>query len=38
MLAVEPNKEDLCRKLLLDNGYKFDTKIAYNEIVILDQK
>ena len=28
MLAVEPNKEDLCRKLLMDNGYKFDTKIC----------
>lgn len=38
MLGVEPNKEDLCRKLLMDNGYKFDTKIAYNEIFILDQK
>jgi hypothetical protein len=38
MLGVEPDKEELCRKLLMDNGYKYDTKFAYNEIFILDQK
>jgi len=38
MLGVEPDKEELCRKLLMNNGYKYDTKFAYNEIFILDQK
>lgn len=31
----EQNKDELCRKLLLKNGYKFVTKCAHNEIFIL---
>ena len=38
MLGIEPLKEELCRKLLIENGYKFDTKFAHNEIFILDPK
>jgi len=32
MLGKEPAKEDLCRKLLIDNGYKLDSKYEHNEI------
>lgn len=32
MLGKEPAKEDLCRKLLIDNCYKLDSKYEHNEI------
>lgn len=38
MLGIEPVKEELCRKLLIENGYKFDAIFAHNEIFILDPK
>jgi len=34
MLGVEADKEELCRKLLIEKGYKFDNKIGYNEVFI----
>jgi len=34
MLGVEADKEELCRKLLIEKGYKFDNKIAHNEVFI----
>ena len=34
MLGVDPEKEELCRKILIKNGYIFDIKCAHNEIFI----
>ena len=34
MLGIEADKEELCRKLLIEKGYKFDKKIAHNEVFI----
>lgn len=30
-------KEELCRKLLIKNGYKFDQKFKHNEVFILEK-
>ena len=35
-LGVQPLKDESCRKILLENGYKFETKFQHNEIFILD--
>lgn len=32
----QEEKEELCRKLLINNGYKFSEKFQHNEIFILD--
>jgi hypothetical protein len=34
-LSVNPEKEQLCRNILLNNGYKFKCKCDLNEIYIL---
>ena len=31
-------KEEECRKLLIKNGYKFDTKFKHNEVFILENR
>ena len=35
-LGVQPEKEELCRQLLLNNNYKFITKYKINEIFVLN--
>ena len=35
MLGVDIEKEQLCREILLLNGYSFAQKFAHNEIYIL---
>ena len=35
-LGVQPEKEELCRQLLLNNNYKFITKYKLNEIFVLN--
>jgi FkbM family methyltransferase len=35
MLGVQPEKDKLCRDLLINNGYIFDKKIAHNEVFTL---
>ena len=35
-LDTTPGKNELCRKILIDNGYKFDTVFKQNEIFILN--
>lgn len=37
-LGVQPEREQLCRDILIKNGYKFDGKCAHNEIYILIHK
>jgi FkbM family methyltransferase len=37
MLGVEPEKEELCRQILIKNNYKFSTICAHNEIYILNK-
>jgi len=32
ILGVDSNKEELCRKLLIDNNYKFICKCSHNEV------
>lgn len=34
-LGVEPEKDELCRKILIQNNYKFITKYRHNEIFSL---
>jgi FkbM family methyltransferase len=36
MLGVQPEKDTLCRELLISNGYIFSKKIAHNEVFILE--
>jgi FkbM family methyltransferase len=36
MLGVEPEKEQLCREILINNNYKFITKYQHNEIFTLN--
>ena len=36
ILGSDKKKEDLCRQILLKNGYKFVETLAHNEIYILD--
>jgi len=31
-------KEQMCREILLKNGYRFDTKYRHNEVFILENK
>ena len=33
-LGVQPERDELCRQLLIQNGYIFDNKIAHNEIFV----
>lgn len=33
-LGVEPDKDELCRQILILNGYRFIQKISHNEIFI----
>ena len=35
-LGVQPEKEELCREILIKNGYKFIQKYLHNEIFILE--
>jgi FkbM family methyltransferase len=35
MLGVNKQSEELCREILIKNGYKFDSIIAHNEVYIL---
>lgn len=35
-LGVEPEKDELCRNILLNNNYKFVTKYKHNEIFVLN--
>jgi len=35
MLGVDVTREELCRKILIKNNYKFYSKIAHNEIFVL---
>jgi FkbM family methyltransferase len=35
-LGVQPEKDELCRKILINNGYKFITKYKHNEIFALN--
>ena len=37
MLGIDSEKEELCRKQLLNNGYKFDKICAHNEIFVLNK-
>jgi FkbM family methyltransferase len=37
LLGANPEKEDLCREILLKNNYKFVTKFKLNEIYILNK-
>lgn len=34
-LGVQPDKDELCRKILLNNNYKFITKYKHNEIYAI---
>lgn len=34
MLGVQPERDNLCRELLLDNNYKFIQTYKHNEIYI----
>lgn len=34
-LGVQPEKDELCRKILIKNDYKFITKYKHNEIFVL---
>jgi FkbM family methyltransferase len=36
-LGVQPEKDELCRELLIKNNYKFLTKCAHNEIFVLNK-
>ena len=38
MLGVQPEKDQLCRELLLNNNYTFLTKYKHNEIYSLNKK
>lgn len=33
-LGVQPERDEMCRKILINNGYIFDRKIAHNEIFV----
>ena len=35
MLGIDKEKEELCREILIQNNYKFDCKMAHNEIYCL---
>jgi len=35
-LCVQPEKDELCRQILLNNNYKFITKYKWNEIFALE--
>lgn len=35
-LGVQPEKDELCREILIKNGYKFIQKYKHNEIFILE--
>ena len=35
-LGVQPEKDELCRKILINNDYKFVTKYKHNEIFVLN--
>ena len=37
-LGVQPEKEELCRKILIENNYKFITKYKHNEIFAIETK
>lgn len=37
MLDVQPEKDELCRKILIKNNYKFICKYKHNEIFSLDE-
>ena len=37
-LGVQPEKEELCRKILIQNNYKFITKYKHNEIFAIETK
>lgn len=37
-LDIEPEKDELCRQLILKNNYKFLKKFKHNEIYILNKK
>ena len=34
-LGVQPEKDDLCREILIKNNYKFITKCQHNEIFAI---
>lgn len=34
-LGVQPEREELCRQILLNNGYTFIEKFKHNEIYIM---
>lgn len=36
MLGVQPDKEELCRNILLEHKYRFITKYKHNEIFVLN--
>jgi hypothetical protein len=36
MLGVQPEKEQLCREILINNNYKFIKKYQHNEIFTLN--
>jgi hypothetical protein len=36
MLGVQPERDELCRKLLIENKYIFSEKFKHNEIYILN--
>ena len=35
-LETTPDKNELCRKILIENGYKFDVIFKQNEVFILN--
>ena len=35
-LGVQPERDEMCRKILINNGYKFDNSYKHNEIFILN--
>lgn len=37
VLGIEPERENLCKEILINNGYKFITKFKHNEIYILEE-
>ena len=36
-LGVQPEKDELCRKILIQNNYKFITKYKHNEIFAIEK-
>ena len=37
MLGLQSEKDELCRKILIQNGYSFVQKFNHNEIFVLDK-